>query len=486
MTTKKIITTTTFIIFLITGIFPQDTLNLHNARTVYDSAKELFNRPDKSIEDLNQARRLVSRALELDPNSCKYKYGMGIINYKLENWNTAQIWFKAVVLDADEICLTYQTETLLNLTTEKLVLLAQANDDNDGSVTRHFDFKDPSAAMIGDSKKLPRIDFNRDEFATLADYIISKNPELIKSKSFRYAVVDDDGSRLDKHTYNIDAAIKFLKAQYGFGDFNSELTIILSNDPARLRVLAKDLYPNEYFPHRNPFFGFFSGQDNLTMATSYSSYGTFLHELMHAFLYQEFQDAPLWLEEGLATMYERAYWKSGKFIPLPNWRMNFILYSDVSLSEIEVLTNRNSLYVDDLAKIRLFFLFLDQEDVLAYLYQSVKADRSDFQLDSFLENSGLENIETNWQRFVDWSINQYKMELDMAQNFIPKHQVRFIQEVLNLLIDAQLVVDGDWGTNTQSALINFQRQYGLEETGDYDGKTKQVLNFEFEKLAFKL
>lgn len=48
--------------------------------------------------------------------------------------------------------------------------------------------------------------------------------------------------------------------------------------------------------------------------------GSIFHEIVHLSLRRDFGDAPQWLEEGLASLYEASYFCDGKYYGIDNWR----------------------------------------------------------------------------------------------------------------------------------------------------------------------
>ena len=53
--------------------------------------------------------------------------------------------------------------------------------------------------------------------------------------------------------------------------------------------------------------------------------------------------------------------------------------------------------------------------------------------------------------------------------------VRWLQESLNKACGADLAVDNDFGAKTEEAVLNFQKQHGLPETGQADTQTIETL-----------
>lgn len=54
--------------------------------------------------------------------------------------------------------------------------------------------------------------------------------------------------------------------------------------------------------------------------------------------------------------------------------------------------------------------------------------------------------------------------------------VRWLQESLNKLMKANLIVDGDFGNNTLKAVKDFQEKYGLEVDGEFGPKSRTAMN----------
>jgi murein L,D-transpeptidase YcbB/YkuD len=65
-----------------------------------------------------------------------------------------------------------------------------------------------------------------------------------------------------------------------------------------------------------------------------------------------------------------------------------------------------------------------------------------------------------------------KQEAIKAKEKKKKEEVKWLQKALNKLINAKLVVDGDYGPKTKAAVKEFQRRYGLVVDGIAGPKTK--------------
>ncbi len=88
--------------------------------------------------------------------------------------------------------------------------------------------------------------------------------------------------------------------------------MFLGDYPESLIDLTNKLYPELRFKSGHPFMGYFNKRDNVIFATVMGGYGTLLHEMIHALIFADFPEAPGWLEEAFATIYERTKWQNNR------------------------------------------------------------------------------------------------------------------------------------------------------------------------------
>jgi hypothetical protein len=118
--------------------------------------------------------------------------------------------------------------------------------------------------------------------------------------------------------------------------------------------------------------------------------GTIAHELMHVLVHRDFPDAPLWVDEGIASLVETANIVDGRIVPLPNWRGRVLLAArrtpsallaqlltpgaleaamkGVEHSDSNTIRDRDELFALD----RYFTLFLWERGVLPHAYRELR------------------------------------------------------------------------------------------------------------------
>ena len=116
---------------------------------------------------------------------------------------------------------------------------------------------------------------------------------------------------------------RYLARQYFPNPSTRRIVALISESPFPLADATRQLYEQDGVDVSAPFLGYYNPADNLIMATSGSQgHGTLIHEMVHALIESDFPDAPDWLDEGLASLYERSLWASGgRLVPVANWRM---------------------------------------------------------------------------------------------------------------------------------------------------------------------
>ncbi|MBU0909815.1 MAG: peptidoglycan-binding protein [Proteobacteria bacterium] len=459
------------------------------AEQIYQEAKTLVESDQASADLLQQALTKAHGALALVPQSCKYTFAIGLLHYRLEDWNNASQWFtKAAALPPDQ-CGQYDINLWLSMTREKQLastpILAMAGEVE---VTRHFALKDPDAYLTatefspsGPENVLPQVRLDAPD-DPLRDFLTSRLGSVQFYRQGPFLLCGRENmAELEKHYQKgIVDAYRFIRSEYGFKEPDSVITALLSKNPNELISFAEKIYPQERFPYYNPYFGIYAKNDHLLVATVGGGYGTLLHELMHALIADDCPEAPLWLVEGLATLYERSGWTTRRLLGLPNWRMDIISYQrPVKLAEFERITGQEEIHRDDLAFIRLLMLFIDDKEQVGRLYREAKSQGASFSITQWLHDRGPEFSEQAWQEFVNHSIAVYKAEVQRESGRLSFQQVMFIQKALNKIMQAGLKEDGLWGSNTRIKLQEFQGRNGLPADGDYTGKVQTLLEQQY-------
>jgi hypothetical protein len=201
--------------------------------------------------------------------------------------------------------------------------------------------------------------------------------------------------------------------------------------------------------------------------------------MIHALVKADFPDAPPWLNEGLASLYERTQWSGGRLNALPNWRMDRMREDGLhSLQELGRTAKDIGLHSDQIGEIRLLLLFLDQRHQVSTLYRMVKQKGPAFSLEDGIRELGLQ--EQEWRTFAKTVFRDYRAETAGAQG-APSNpdDIRFIQLALNRTLGASLKVDGLWGSSTRDKLVEFQKRYSLKPDGMLGQKTMTELRRQY-------
>lgn len=123
--------------------------------------------------------------------------------------------------------------------------------------------------------------------------------------------------RLDAMAREADGFIAFLKTEFGIEPADEFVTVRLTQYVSGVRKAATELHGLQVSPATIAY----SYQDDLSLvAVTQGGSGSILHELVHLALRRKFGDAPQWLEEGLASLYEVSVECGGKFYGIDNWR----------------------------------------------------------------------------------------------------------------------------------------------------------------------
>jgi hypothetical protein len=68
-------------------------------------------------------------------------------------------------------------------------------------------------------------------------------------------------------------------------------------------------------------YGYYSAQNRALVMNIAPGAGTLVHELVHPYMRANFPGCPPWLNEGLASLYERPSEEGGHLVGLVNWRL---------------------------------------------------------------------------------------------------------------------------------------------------------------------
>lgn len=130
------------------------------------------------------------------------------------------------------------------------------------------------------------------------------------------------GGQTDAEVRSLAAILEdyvgFLHRTFGMAPPDRYLTIYLMGDTRAVQDLARAAHGLDVSPAT---LGYTFQEDLSTVAMIRGAQaGTLLHELFHLLVRGSFGDAPQWLDEGYASLYEVSSRGGGRFTGLPNWR----------------------------------------------------------------------------------------------------------------------------------------------------------------------
>lgn len=123
--------------------------------------------------------------------------------------------------------------------------------------------------------------------------------------------------RLAEITREADNFVSWLKTAYGILPAEEYVTIRLVRSVDELRASARTLHKLDV---SQATIGYSFADDLSATVVSQGGSGSVLHELVHLGIRRNFGDAPQWLEEGLASLYEVSVDCDGAFYGVDNWR----------------------------------------------------------------------------------------------------------------------------------------------------------------------
>ncbi|MCK6545622.1 C39 family peptidase [Myxococcota bacterium] len=108
-----------------------------------------------------------------------------------------------------------------------------------------------------------------------------------------------------------------LKKDFFERDPSERLDVWIFANERSYRRHAKALFGDE---PETPY-GYFSAQNRALVMNIGPGSGTLVHELVHPYMHANYPDCPPWLNEGLASLFERPAERKGHLVGRVNWRL---------------------------------------------------------------------------------------------------------------------------------------------------------------------
>lgn len=481
---------------------PTDSSSEQQAEAHHRKALDISREGGVTKEEILEAIELEKMAYELSPQTFKYAFNLGALSYQVKNWTDAGEWF----LEAADLAQSdSESEIAMMWLKKSWRKMSQPSSEGEMAGERTDAVRRKLGAILKgvyvemedrpklDEPVLPEIKVG-EPFDPLRIFLRRLNHLNAINKDVFVLVGRYREEELEEHyRRGLEDAYRFLKHEYFPQGPQRLITVFLSDDPYDLITDMIRIYDDPeirvYEDYVNiisdmHFFGCFIKVDNLMAATIAGGYGTLLHELMHALIASDYPDAPSWLNEAMAMLYERSKWTPSRLVALPNWRMEFINEHNIgSLADFDRIlqdppSDRDE-FAQMLAKIRLLMLFLDSKELVNDFYKAAKEKGDSFVMSEVLNAFGEELSEQHWERFVWRSITEYEIEWQESSGSLSYRDTLFVQKALNRLIGANLEEDGVWGSQTKAKVIEYQRKRGLKPDGIVGSKTMALIENEF-------
>ncbi len=192
-------------------------------------------------------------------------------------------------------------------------------------------------------------------------------------------VVATDGSRAahQKARGVVTQAVRSLYLEYFEASPTAPLPTFVLPNAAAYRRFVVSVYGDEGPALGN--LGFFDPGRRLLILNHGPGPGTLAHELVHPLLRHDFPQAPAWLDEGFAALYEHKTYQDGRMKPFVNWRMRHLRARARDLSLHELMTSSTGdVYGRDsglyYAMGRHFLMHLHRQGHLAAFYRAYRDD----------------------------------------------------------------------------------------------------------------
>ncbi|MDD5583862.1 MAG: hypothetical protein PHV55_02240 [Candidatus Omnitrophica bacterium] len=223
--------------------------------------------------------------------------------------------------------------------------------------------------------------------------------------------------KIDLILLAINYVLPQLRGEFSFRAPEKKIRIIALDDRGYRTFLHES--GNEYL--KTPYGFTFKNVGTIVVNMDLGVEG-FLRELVYVLIYDDIADAPVWIEEGLACLYEGSAWHDGKIYMKSSWRLP--LFKQVidrpkyiplrELMQLEKITEDQE-YATAQARYLMYYLYT--KNILGKFYKEYKATRGeDYRGTVALERTVDTTIEQFEQEWLAWVRNlSMKKEADTEE-----------------------------------------------------------------------
>lgn len=458
------------------------------AEQFYAQYLAVYQNENSGKTEVKNALHFLNSAFQLDPKVFKYSYALGAGYKYISDYTNAKIWYQKSLALTSNQTEKAGIEKQIGYCNMKLMEAKLATRTTNGpGVLVSFIMKGSTNELQDNiienfAKALPET-LVGNETGPLTDILKSKigDCDIYVKNEFLVASLSSQRNAKEHYERGIADFDAYFKQTFSFQKPTHYVTILLTEDPMELVDATNRLYPEAHLQPYAPFLGYFNRKDNLIAANGgMYGYGTLLHELMHSNINADFPDAPVWINEGLCSLYERTEWQGNRLIGLPNWRFDRVKPSDFHNLE-QLAENIN---IKNLSEIRMLLMYVDHINKIGEFYHYIKTNKESLDLSKCFQHFDITN--TKWEEFITNTLSEYNTELYASMGSLSNpEEIKYIQEALNTILGKQLKVDGFWGSGSENALIEFQQKFGLKPDGQYGAKTRDMIDKQYNKMLIK-
>jgi hypothetical protein len=224
-----------------------------------------------------------------------------------------------------DLCIQWQSTVTNTRTAPTIVLAAAWSSATMRADGKSFYLDGMNAYPVRVKRKLPDeefagrlVDVGREAEIARALQMRAPGLQVRVGRQFALASATHSQEQLRQITEQLDRFGAFVARAFALPAPRQYMTVYLFDDIPELRQWADKLHGFD----ASPLTLGYSLQNDLSVLAMVPStqVGTILHEVFHLMMRGGYGDAPQWLDEGMASLYETATFASDTYYGEPNWR----------------------------------------------------------------------------------------------------------------------------------------------------------------------